>query len=470
MVNAGDQSASTSKRCMFTDIPCEVFIDICKFVPPVDLVTLTTVCKKFRCWLLAPSNFGTEQIWSTSRMTFIPGLKAPPKGISEQCYIFLYLIELGCQFCGAGKMDPYGKLPTEAPTKIYWVFRVRCCKHCLMERTITQLFDISIDQIFENQIFREKIIHPGCLVGVPYIERASRPPIYWKSTVEAANREFVKVNEKDINNWIRNKETELENYNTIAQLCEIPEPTTWNRKTKLESVIRQLISVVPNDARRSEPQVKVELRRCPTYKKYVDASETMKLFTEHHWNKFHDTIYNEYHDRRNYAALRARQYDIFLKVHSLIQKKRYTESDPLVQYLCYCPSFMKPPFVSNNLGESWGINLDDRVLENRLIPQLAQEADIIAHKPKHPSPITTVAGVRRLKLLNRPIFRCKLCVESNADCNILDYKEVCNHLQNKHGITDKNNNNMIIVDYLETAKNHLKRNSNLICFFFPLNE
>ncbi|CAG8556154.1 7320_t:CDS:2 [Racocetra fulgida] len=333
-------SKKSKRKCMFMDIPCEVFINICKFVPPIDLVTLTTVCKKFRWWLLAPSNFGTEQIWSTSRKLFLPNLKSPPRGISEQCYISLYLIELGCQFCEAGKIEPHGKLPTETPAKIYWVFRVRCCK-----------------------------------------QQADRPRVYWKSAVEAANREFVNLNEEEVSNWIVKKKKELEHHNKIAESCKIP-PTYSNNKARLTSVICHLSSIVPNDARRSDPEVKVELRRCPTFKKYVHPSTT-QLFTEHHWANFQNIIYNEYNDRRNYAALRAQQYDIFLKGYSFMET----------------------------------------YIETKFIPRLALEANDIASKPERPCPITTVAGVQKLGLSNRCIFRCKLCVGANWNV-LLNYKEV----------------------------------------------
>lgn len=131
------ENARPKSKSIILGIPVEVFVDICKYLPPIDLVTLSLVCKKFRRWLIAPSNFGTEQIWRTSRTNFLQTLKSPPNGISEQCYTFLHLIELGCQFCEAGKIDPRGALPTEAPAKIYWIFRVRSCWNCLMERVIT---------------------------------------------------------------------------------------------------------------------------------------------------------------------------------------------------------------------------------------------------------------------------------------------------------------------------------------------
>ncbi|CAG8767122.1 16908_t:CDS:2, partial [Cetraspora pellucida] len=453
------QMANVSKqppkrKCMFMNVPCEVFIDICKLVPPIDLVTLTTVCKKFRSWLLAPSNFGTEQIWSASRIAFIPSLKPPPRGISEQCYIFLYLIELGCQFCGAGKIEPHGKLPTETPAKIYWVFRVRCCKRCLIERTVTS-----------KQIKEEKIIHDSCLAGVPFIEQADRPRIYWKSAVEAANREFVNIKEGEVSSWTMKKKKELEHHNKIAESCKIP--TNGNKKARLTSVIRQLSSIVPNDAGRCDQQVKVELQRCPTFKKYVHSSTT-QLFTEHHWANFQNIVYNEYNDKRNYAALRAQQYDIFLKVHSLIPAK-YTMSDPLVQYLFYCPSFKKPPFNYWQSKQQQGYSIMETFIETKFIPRLALEANNIANESERPCPITTVSGVQKLGLSNRCIFRCNLCVEANWNV-LLNHKEARNHLQTKHGIQKITNKNMIIVDYLEMGKNYLKRNSKLICFFFPMND
>ncbi|CAG8778099.1 14608_t:CDS:2, partial [Dentiscutata erythropus] len=321
-------NTSTKSKGIILDIPVEVYTDICKYIPPIDLVTLSLVCKKFRRWLIAPSNFGTEQIWRTSRTNFLSSIRTPPPGISEQCYTILHLIELGCQFCGAGKVDPRGELPTESPVKIYWTFRVRSCHNCLMERVITK-----------TKIQEDESVLDFALSGLPFLVRINRPYIYWKKDVEDALREFESMDKKDIFNWQAENLLKLRQKNLITSYCNnVARNEPWekyHKKVKLRTVIQQLSMIVPNDAKRKFQEVEVELRRCPTYKKYAicpKAASAMKLVNEHHWNKFQEIIHHEYNERREYAILRARQYDLFLKVYSLIPSK-YSMNDSIVQYL-----------------------------------------------------------------------------------------------------------------------------------------
>ncbi|RHZ74114.1 hypothetical protein Glove_227g166 [Diversispora epigaea] len=457
---------SSKPKSIILNIPVEVYIDICKYLPPIDLVTLSLVCKKFRQWLIAPSNFGTEQIWRTSRTNFLSSLRTPPPGISEQCYTFLHLIELGCQFCEAGKVDPRGALPTEAPAKIYWIFRVRCCRKCLTERVVTT-----------NQIQEDQSVLDFALSGLPFLVQNNRPCIYWKKDVEDALREFASLDTKDIFNWQTENLLKLRQKNLIASYCNNVtrnEPwKKWHRKTKLRTVIHQLSMIVPNDANRTHLQVEVELRRCPTYKKYTmscpNASSAMKLFNEHHWNQFQEIIHHEYNEKREYAALRARQYDLFLKVYSLIPSK-YSMNDPIVQYLCHCPSFKKPPLNSWDNCLPW----DNNFLDTKFIPQLAREAQEIANKRNHPPPITTTSGAQKIGLSSRCVFLCKLCVkgdeivDKNICTDLFEYKNVRMHLRNFHGIKNIIDKKMIMTDFLEVGKQYLKRDSRVVCFFLPL--
>src|ERR1700728_2455794 len=79
------------------NLPPEIFIEICAFLPPADLFALSHVCRKFRGYLCAPNSFSTQQIWEKSRLQFTKN-KPPPKGMDEKKYIELLMTE-GCQTC-----------------------------------------------------------------------------------------------------------------------------------------------------------------------------------------------------------------------------------------------------------------------------------------------------------------------------------------------------------------------------------
>ncbi|CAG8488839.1 7534_t:CDS:2 [Acaulospora morrowiae] len=441
------QKPNIKSESRIVNIPCEIFTDICRYIPPIDLVTLSKVCKKFRRWLVAPSNFGTEQIWKTSRSIFLPTLRSPPCGISEQCYVFLNLIELGCQFCGIGRIVSQGELPTEAPVKVYWMFRVRCCKNCFLERVITA-----------NQIKEEKYVLDVALSGVPYLVHINRPHVYWKKDVDAAIQEYSRIDKKDLVSWQNEKIRKLEQHNMITAFCNdthhLKLLDKLRRKQRLKSIIRSLSTFVPNDANRTLLEVEIELRRCPTHKKYA-SSEVIKLFTEDHWNRFQEIIYSEYNAKREYAALRARQYELFLKVYSLIPSK-YSMNDPIVQYLCHCPSFKKLP-SHQDVITPW----DDNFLDKEFIPLLAQEAINIARNNLRIPPITTVGGMKKLRLMNRCVFLCKLCIGINCNegyekkktcLGLFDYKNLLVHLKSRHAVQKIVDKEMVAVDFLEAVK------------------
>ncbi|RIA97091.1 hypothetical protein C1645_814473 [Glomus cerebriforme] len=455
-------TVSASRSSLIVNIPCEIFIDICKFLPPLDLFTLSLVCKNFRNWLIARSNFGTEQIWKTARINWLTNLRSPPSGISEQCYVFLHLIELGCQFCGNGKIDPRGpNLPCEIPAKIYWCFRVRCCQQCFLERTITS-----------KQIKEERRINIDVLQVLPYYVKNNRPVIYWKSQVEAAHQEYVKLDRKDLNKWMHEKSIQLENLNKIAEGCAGQTQAELLKKkqivNRLNMLINKLSLVVPNDANRIQRQVEVELKRCDIYKKYTShdqkANFAIKLFNENHWDLFQNQIRQEYEEKRKYAALRAQQFDIFRKVYSMIPEE-FSMNDPIVKYLPYCRSFKRP---------YWDVTIpwENNFLEEELIPTLCGETAAIAKRSEKPLPITTLTyALKSSSLKNRRIFQCKICVNNEKPTPIFNLKEVNSHLSSPlHGVKDILLKKMVTINYLAVGKNILKRDSQVVCFFFPFDD
>ena len=106
-------------------LPPELFTKICAYLSPLDLLTLSQVCRKFREYLCAPNSFNTQQIWKESRLRFMPEEDMPPpEGMSEEKYVGLLMTERGCQFCKVKECE------------IFWQFEVRCCWDCLKNETI----------------------------------------------------------------------------------------------------------------------------------------------------------------------------------------------------------------------------------------------------------------------------------------------------------------------------------------------
>lgn len=106
-------------------IPPEIFIKICEHLPPEDLLSLTGVCRRFRGFLCSPQSTITQDIWRTSRLSFLPGLQLPPpEGMYEEEYIRFGKLLTRCQYCKSRKM-----------VKVYWQFQVRCCQECLLKNT-----------------------------------------------------------------------------------------------------------------------------------------------------------------------------------------------------------------------------------------------------------------------------------------------------------------------------------------------
>ncbi|CAB4411397.1 unnamed protein product [Rhizophagus irregularis] len=143
----------------------EIFIEICSFLPPGDLFTLSQVCRKFRGYLCAPNSFATQQIWKESRLKFMPKEEMPPpEGMSEEKYAELLMTERGCQIC---------KQIREC--KIYWESEVRCCVICFYEKIVSR-----INLITKTKCSLEFVnIMPCAHTGYFYCKK-----YYWKEEKE----------------------------------------------------------------------------------------------------------------------------------------------------------------------------------------------------------------------------------------------------------------------------------------------
>ncbi|CAG8634222.1 27651_t:CDS:2 [Dentiscutata erythropus] len=180
--------------CIFTTIPPEMFINICQYLPPVDLLSLARVCKRFNGFLSTENSITTQEIWRASRAEYLPFLQMPPPdGMSERQYIRL-VFERGCQFCGKGKIR-----------KVYWEYNVRSCEQCLKARTIRQdeiqkqLISKTHGFDMPNMYCLEEII--SGLTFIPSWSRRAwdrgtkrRPSsVYWITHVIEALEEYKKI-------------------------------------------------------------------------------------------------------------------------------------------------------------------------------------------------------------------------------------------------------------------------------------
>ncbi|CAJ0638981.1 5147_t:CDS:2 [Entrophospora sp. SA101] len=94
----------------------KIFVAICEFLDPYDLLKLECVCKKFRDYLRSKDNEAIELLWKHSRNTYTPFNDYEVlTGMSERDYTKLLCIKNGCQRCE------------------------RLCKTCLTENIMRQI-------------------------------------------------------------------------------------------------------------------------------------------------------------------------------------------------------------------------------------------------------------------------------------------------------------------------------------------
>ena len=65
------------QSALFSNIPLEVFFQICKDLPPSDLLALVQTCSRFH-FILMDKCDGTQGTWKKARMAYFKGLQRPP--------------------------------------------------------------------------------------------------------------------------------------------------------------------------------------------------------------------------------------------------------------------------------------------------------------------------------------------------------------------------------------------------------
>ncbi|GBB84633.1 hypothetical protein RclHR1_01120021 [Rhizophagus clarus] len=163
------------------NIPSELFIEICSFLSPHELLTLSQVCRKFRGCLCAPNSLVTQQIWKDSRLKFMPKEDMPPpEGMSEEKYAELLMKERGCQICIRTK-----------ECRIYWEFAIRCCERCHSNKTMSQCL-----------ITKDK--YPSEFVNIMPYSYNEPTKYYWKENVYLAYSQYNCLSENEKKIWLDN--------------------------------------------------------------------------------------------------------------------------------------------------------------------------------------------------------------------------------------------------------------------------
>ncbi|CAG8598961.1 523_t:CDS:2 [Acaulospora morrowiae] len=120
---------------MAVKLPSEIIIDICSYLHPVDLYSLTSTCKRYRSLLWSKSTT-TQEIWKTSRIRYIPHQTfPPPEEMCEQQYIWLMVIAQRCRYCG--EKDRFR-------LSAHWELGAYCCDECLELRSISH--DVLVEE------------------------------------------------------------------------------------------------------------------------------------------------------------------------------------------------------------------------------------------------------------------------------------------------------------------------------------
>ncbi|CAG8619637.1 8269_t:CDS:2 [Rhizophagus irregularis] len=417
---------SVQGRCLATQIPPEIFINICQDLPPTDLLSLARVCKKFYSYLCSTNSTTTQEIWKNSRLTFLPFVQMPPpEGMMELQYVKL-VTERGCQFCKKPRIR-----------KVYWAFLVRCCRKCLEDRTIR------LDQI-RHHLQSPNLIPDDFLSGLTfttgfYKSGWDRSPkhrpanLYWIQNVNDTYAEYIKLDVNGRREWIKRKREEGKIKMEEVVKREIEHENEYWTKTMENSKKRDdRASMIDYLIRKEKneygfPRFKMSIvEQCSTYNKAMMSTSTSP-FTERAWIGFRNKLIPEYtqlfsslrmqrqETERHLSpdvAIQTRQMDIVKTIFELLRPEEngnqiknnnnFVFENFLIKYLPWCPTFRNPPFVNKDPRILW----DDDFLMSVLIPQLREEA---LYLKNYPAPIDTVCGAfLHGGLNNKRVFGCKL--------------------------------------------------------------
>nr|CAG8442194.1 2331_t:CDS:2 [Entrophospora candida]CAG8474649.1 6012_t:CDS:2 [Entrophospora candida] len=100
----------------------KIFVAICEFLDPYDLLKLECVCKKFKDYLRSKDSEAIELLWKHSRNTYTPFNDYEVlTGMSERDYTKLLCIKNGCQRCGRGRNNIYNNTYNSDNVCVYFI-------------------------------------------------------------------------------------------------------------------------------------------------------------------------------------------------------------------------------------------------------------------------------------------------------------------------------------------------------------
>ncbi|CAG8515326.1 39518_t:CDS:2 [Gigaspora margarita] len=417
--------------CIATEIPPEIFINICQELPPSDLLSLAQVCKKFYGFLCSTHSRPTQEIWRNSRLQFLHYVKMPPPdNMDERQYVKL-LSERGCQFCKRPRIR-----------RIYWAFRVRCCKPCLnqIRRDLLSKFSIPDD------ILRGLTYTTGFYKWGWDQSPKNRPAnLYWKDDVYRVYNEYLKLDPDERKDWLINKRKEgRQKMEDVAQREIEHENEYWVKSSENEKKREERASTIESMIKKERNEFGLLrfkmpiVEQCMVYNKAIMSSST-HTFTNRAWIGLKNKLIPEYtklaasHRTQRQAAEKLFSYDVAVQTRQMdILKLIFDLSRPdsdqpvfethLIKYLPWCPTFQNLPFTDNDPRNLW----DDEFLILSLIPQLRSEA---IHLKNNPAPPFTVCGSFLHKRSgNKRVYRCKLCHYPEGASQLYSFYEIRLHL------------------------------------------
>ncbi|CAB4397312.1 unnamed protein product [Rhizophagus irregularis] len=432
------------------NIPIDIFIEICYHLPPTSLFSLMCVCKQFRFWLNSSVSYITQDIWRTSRMKYLERIKLrPPVGMDELSYIKLAMLEHGCQFCGTRDETP----------KVYWAFRVRCCLACLKKRVTSP----------ENlPKWAKSPVDITMLVSYETIDSFDsngKTVIYWNSQLEQTRRECMSTPPKHRSAWIQKKKHWVsEMLKEVVKRERIDELYCRKQSLEDERIFRTLLDEFRQikDEKGQQRYIDKYILQLPTY---LEGQNTWKIpFMTNPWPNFIDRLKIEYPKIINKVTRIQQLTDTMLtlitsyvtlasdlKVSSEQGYQIYL-TDPVIDCIQWCPSFINPPYVKNDASIPW----TEEYLIKTLIPKLRREARRLLKRSdiKRPGPFTSVRGCKNLiknEVEDKEYFMCKLCWKSAR--KIYTYEGICRHLTSgRHSIARIDDERMIEVDREKVKK------------------
>ncbi|KAG9287601.1 hypothetical protein G9A89_019662 [Geosiphon pyriformis] len=170
-------------RASIVTMPPELFVETCKNLSPIDLVSLSQVNRRFRGFLCTFDSSSSEAIWRASRLIMLPDLQLPPPpNMNERSYVQLANLENGCQFC---------KEKNRQHVKVYWEFQVRSCEPCINERTISEA------ELKVKWAYSEKLLRTMSYMGIPRLFDSASGRRYWLPGIDDDAAEYMAIQDKN---------------------------------------------------------------------------------------------------------------------------------------------------------------------------------------------------------------------------------------------------------------------------------